>query len=366
MAYQSELEKLQRRYEEKPSQWFAALAEEHRRAGDVQLAIEILRQGLEQRSNYVSGHIVLARCLVDRGEEEEAQQVLERVLELDAENIIALKVLSEIVERRGDAAAARSWLERLLEFDPMNEEGRQLLERLAEVKLGGAEGAVEAEAPDVAEPIEGTEAVDAGEAFEAEKDAPVAEEPSAPVESTVQEPAPEELASTPVDGLEVIEDALEPAEEGVAGASTDEVIDADGLVLDRVPDHAIEVESSPRDESVADMTRATVEKDTPLELRPDASDHPPPEGIVGAEVDRPEPIELTGGPGMVADDDQAAELAGSGAASPEALDSGDRSARDTERPPEPIPAEGTPASATKEPQGAPGQDPEPVVTATMA
>ncbi|MCH6547317.1 MAG: tetratricopeptide repeat protein, partial [Gemmatimonadetes bacterium] len=104
MAYQSELEKLQRRYEEKPSQWFAALAEEHRRAGDVQLAIEILRRGLEQRSNYVSGHIVLARCLVDRGEEEEAQQVLERVLELDAENIIALKVLSEIAERGGNAA----------------------------------------------------------------------------------------------------------------------------------------------------------------------------------------------------------------------------------------------------------------------
>ena len=38
MAYQSELEKLQRRYEEKPSQWFAALAEEYRRAGDLELA----------------------------------------------------------------------------------------------------------------------------------------------------------------------------------------------------------------------------------------------------------------------------------------------------------------------------------------
>ena len=66
MAYQSELEKLKRRYEEKPSQWFAALAEEHRRAGDVPLAIEILNRGLEQRSNYVSGYIVLARCRLDR------------------------------------------------------------------------------------------------------------------------------------------------------------------------------------------------------------------------------------------------------------------------------------------------------------
>ncbi len=130
---QSELEKLQRRYEEKPSQWFAALAEEHRRAGDVALAIDILRRGLKERSNYVSGHIVLGRCLLDQGEEEEAQQVLERVLELDPENIIALKVLGEIAERGGDAAAAHSWLERLLEVDPMNEEGRQRLKLLEEV-----------------------------------------------------------------------------------------------------------------------------------------------------------------------------------------------------------------------------------------
>ena len=292
MAYQSELEKLQRRYEEKPSQWFAALAEEHRRAGDVQLAIEILRRGLEQRSNYVSGHIVLARCLVDRGEDEEAQQVLERVLELDAENIIALKVLSEIAERGGDAATARSWLERLLEFDPMNEEGRQLLERLAEVKLGGAEGAVEAVGAEEAVEAEAAEAVEEAEVVEAEQDmavvdagdAPVGEEPAAPVESTVQEPGitdadvgpaetpepepgsetadapaaevpadnielvPEKPEATPVDGLEVIEDALEPAEDAVASASTDEAIDAAGLVLDRVPEDALEVEGSPRDE----------------------------------------------------------------------------------------------------------------------
>ncbi|MCH8939408.1 MAG: hypothetical protein IH966_08280, partial [Gemmatimonadetes bacterium] len=82
MAYQSELAKLKRRYEEKPSQWFAALAEEHRRAGDVEVALQMVRKGLENRSNYVSGHIVLARCLLDRAEDAEAQQELERVLEL--------------------------------------------------------------------------------------------------------------------------------------------------------------------------------------------------------------------------------------------------------------------------------------------
>ncbi len=403
MAYQSELEKLQRRYEEKPSQWFAALAEEHRRAGDVPLAIEILNRGLEQRSNYVSGYIVLARCRLDRGEDDEAQQALERVLELDAENIIALKVLSEIAERGGDAAAARSWLERLLEVDPMNEEGRQLLERLGEAaEPEGAEGAVEA-----------VGAVEAEEAVETEKDAPVAEEPLAPLEimalepgitdsdvvpaespepasETADEPAAEvpaenfglvreEPESTPADEVELIEDILEPVEDVVAAASTDEAAGGaeeialasdDLLVLERIPEGTAEVESSPTDESAIDITGAAVEHDTPLELKPDAGDGPLPEGIVGAEVDRPEPIELTGGPGMVVDNDQAAELVGSGGAAPDDLDSGDRSPLDTE--PEfleaavPAGTEDTPASATEEPHAAPTQDAEPVVTETMA
>ncbi len=146
MAHQRELEKLQRRYEEKPSQWFAALAEEYRRAGDIELALEIVRRGVEERSNYVSGHIVLARCLLDQGADGEAQNSLERVLELDTENVIALKVLSEIAERAGAHAVARSWLERLLEVDPMNEEGLQMLEQLdAATDTAGAEGAGDAE-----------------------------------------------------------------------------------------------------------------------------------------------------------------------------------------------------------------------------
>ena len=147
MAHQSELQKLQRRYEEKPSQWFAALAEEHRRAADVELALQIVRKGLENRSNYVSGHIVLARCLLDRGEDPEAQQELERVLELDSENVIALKVLSEIAERVGDPIGARGWVDRLLEVDPRNEEAKLMADRLGDVAAATSEPSSEPEAP---------------------------------------------------------------------------------------------------------------------------------------------------------------------------------------------------------------------------
>ncbi len=178
MAYQSELEKLKRRYEEKPSQWFAALAEEHRRAGDVELALQIVRNGLEKRSNYVSGYIVQARCLLDRGEDAEAQQTLERVLELDGENVIALKVLSEIAERYGDPARARGWLDRLLEVDPMNEEAQLMVSRLGD--MGAATPSERTSLGDLAET----------EAPEAEAEAPEKPEPTEAEPEELQEESP--------------------------------------------------------------------------------------------------------------------------------------------------------------------------------
>lgn len=136
MAYQSEIEKLEQRYREKPEQWFAALADAYRKAGEVERAVDIVRAGLEKRPNYTSGHIVLGRCLLDQLADDEAVVAFERVLQLDAENIIALKSLSEIAERRADLAGACRWLERLLDVDPMNEEAREALKAL---RRGGAE-----------------------------------------------------------------------------------------------------------------------------------------------------------------------------------------------------------------------------------
>jgi tetratricopeptide (TPR) repeat protein len=144
MAYQSEIEKLQRRYEEKPEQWFAAYADAYRKAGELDVALEIVRSGIEERPNYVSGYIVLGRCLVDLGKDSEAQEAFEQVLALDAENIIALSNLGEVSERAGDVTGARRWIERLLEVDPMNDKARHSLERLATVVPAPPEIAEEA------------------------------------------------------------------------------------------------------------------------------------------------------------------------------------------------------------------------------
>jgi tetratricopeptide (TPR) repeat protein len=146
MAQQSEIEKLQRRYDENPTQWFAALAEAYRKQGAFDLARDIVRKGLAERPNYVSGHIVLGRCLVDEQNDSEAGKVFEQVLGLDAENIIALKELGGIAERLGSVEGAQRWFGRLLEVDPTNDDAQAALTRFSD-ESGASEAAPAAAAP---------------------------------------------------------------------------------------------------------------------------------------------------------------------------------------------------------------------------
>lgn len=131
MAYTSEIEKLEARYRENPKgRNFAPLADAYRKAGLIDNAIELCQSGLQLHPDYVSGHIVHGRCLVDKKDDGGAEAVFRRVLDLDPENILALKVLAEISERNERFAAAVEWLNRLLLADPMNGEAADGLSRV--------------------------------------------------------------------------------------------------------------------------------------------------------------------------------------------------------------------------------------------
>ena len=170
MAYEKEIQKLERRFEENPDQYFAPLADAHRKAGDYDRALQLVTDGLERRPDYISGRIVRGRCLVDLGDNSAASEVFESVLELDPENIIAFNQLATLAEDAGDKTKAVGWLEKLLEVDPLNDEAQEWIERLKQpeaegepgAKEGQAEGAdlVEAAVVDPEAPPEGLEAVE--------------------------------------------------------------------------------------------------------------------------------------------------------------------------------------------------------------
>jgi tetratricopeptide (TPR) repeat protein len=128
----SQIRRFEQQYEENPESFvFARLADAHRKAGNAERGLEILERGLERHPEYMSAHIVHARCLMDLGRQERSVEAWSRVLELDPQNLIALRALAELAIAAGDRAVARTWAERLLHVDPLNEEAARLVAETA-------------------------------------------------------------------------------------------------------------------------------------------------------------------------------------------------------------------------------------------
>lgn len=122
MASSARIDELRKKFDENPRRYFAPLANEYRKAGEVEQAITICREYLPQQPGHMSGHIVYGQALYEARQLEEARSVFETALSLDPENLIALRHLGDIALMMGDASAARSWYGRVLEADPRNEE----------------------------------------------------------------------------------------------------------------------------------------------------------------------------------------------------------------------------------------------------
>lgn len=127
MASSARIDELRKKFDENPRRYFAPLANEYRKAGDLEQAIFICEEYLPQQPGHMSGHIVYGQALFELGRHAEAQTVFETALSLDPENLIALRHLGDIARNAGDINAARVWYQRVLEADPRNEEIAQLM-----------------------------------------------------------------------------------------------------------------------------------------------------------------------------------------------------------------------------------------------
>ncbi len=130
MAHSALIDDLERQFLENPRRVFARLANEYRKSGDYERAIEVCSVHVPQQPSYISGHIVLGQALFETGRLDEAQQAFETAIALDPENLIALRQLGDIARERGDAPSARDWYHRLLEIDPQNDAVAAHLEAL--------------------------------------------------------------------------------------------------------------------------------------------------------------------------------------------------------------------------------------------
>ncbi len=102
MSDNPRIEDLRRRVQKDPASIaFAQLAEEYRRAGLRQEAIDTCRAGLARHPGYLSARVTLGRALLELGELDEAQHQLQTVLKSATENLAAIRGLAEIHHARG-------------------------------------------------------------------------------------------------------------------------------------------------------------------------------------------------------------------------------------------------------------------------
>ncbi len=128
----SRLDELKKRFEENPRRFFAPLANEYRKAGDLDQAIALCQEHLDGQAGNMNGHVVYGQALFDAGRYDEAEATFGTALTLDPENLIALRHLGDIARTNHDAPKALDWYTRVLDADPRNDE---ILAFIQELKL---------------------------------------------------------------------------------------------------------------------------------------------------------------------------------------------------------------------------------------
>ncbi|MGH7266117.1 MAG: tetratricopeptide repeat protein [Candidatus Rokuibacteriota bacterium] len=119
MATADEVRQLEARLTREPSsQAYAALAEAYRRAGRVDEAVSLCREGLERCPMYSTARFILAKALLDRGDVAAARSELEQFLQSEPDHEPALRLVGECALRLADPAGALRHLRRLVSLDP--------------------------------------------------------------------------------------------------------------------------------------------------------------------------------------------------------------------------------------------------------
>ena len=100
-----------RKYQEDPtSRIFAPLAEAYRKAGLVDEAVEIAREGLRFHPTFIGGRVALARCLFDKKLYQDVVDELSNVVRDVPDNLVAQRIIAEkLPDARADRRGARGF-----------------------------------------------------------------------------------------------------------------------------------------------------------------------------------------------------------------------------------------------------------------
>ena len=117
-----DIERLQQKIAKDPdSKLFVPLAEEYKKAGMVDEAINVLVQGLEKQPNYLSARVSLGKIYMGKGLLNEARDEFQKVIAIIPDNLYAHKKLAEIYQELGERDNALKELHSVLNLNPSDE-----------------------------------------------------------------------------------------------------------------------------------------------------------------------------------------------------------------------------------------------------
>ncbi len=117
-----EIDRLKEKISKDPnSKLFVPLAEEYKKAGMFDEAIDALNQGLERQPNYLSARVSLGKIYIERGMPAEARTEFEQVIAAIPDNLYAHKKLAEIYRDLGEQQHAIREFKTVLQLNPMDE-----------------------------------------------------------------------------------------------------------------------------------------------------------------------------------------------------------------------------------------------------
>ena len=277
-----EIEKLREKVEKDPnSKLYVPLAEEYRKEGMLDEAIEVLRKGLEKQPGYMSARVLLGKIYLEKGQMNEARAEFESVVKSIPDNLYAHKKLAEIYRDTGEKNLAIKAFRTFLKLNPMDEEALNSLRDIEDTYTEQPVQKLQEHAPPFSEEA-GTGKDVLSEAMSIEttsheqtQDRPLesGQELDAFKKSLFggaaepREEIPEELPAVAEDITEVVEIPEDAAEEwsfGEENSPVDEAVAEDITEVEEIPEDTDEEwtfgeENSPADEAVAEDITETEE-----------------------------------------------------------------------------------------------------------
>ncbi len=130
----SEIAKLTERISKDPkSKLFVPLAEEYKKAGDLEMSIHVLTEGLKNNPGYVTARSFLGKLLFEKGDLSGAQKEFEEVAKAIPDNLMAQRKLGDLYVLQDRAADALKHYKIALSLNPRDQETESLV---ADVEAG--------------------------------------------------------------------------------------------------------------------------------------------------------------------------------------------------------------------------------------